>query len=147
MPAYERKGWFVVEMPDGWVGEEEDGVVLLHHPDHSGAMHVTAQTLENRKPGDRIDVFIALRAYLRGVGIKVQPTKADRWTRDGLEGASYEHASMEEGEGPTFWRTWMITNQDVLATVTYNCPDSDRDIERADVDAVIQSLRLTRMPG
>ncbi len=145
MPTYERKGWFTIEIPDGWVGEEEGGVVVLHHPDRSGAMHVTAQTLENRKADDRIDVFIALRGYLRGVGINVQPTKADRWTRNGLEGASYEHASMEEGEGPTFWRTWMMTNQEVLATLTYNCPDADRSLERAEVDGVVESLRLTKI--
>jgi len=140
---YERKGWFTIDVPDGWEGSEEEGVVVLHDPAGPGALHVSALTLDGRKPGDRIDVFIALRGYLRGTGVKMQPTKAERFSREGHEFASYEHVAQERGEGPTFWRTWFATNQDVLAMATYNCREADKDAERAAVTRAVESLRLT----
>jgi hypothetical protein len=143
MSRYERKGWFTVDLPPGWVGEEDEDIVVLHHPDRSGAMHVSAQTLEHRKPGGRIDVMLALRGYLRGLGVKMKEKQADRWTRDVFEFACHEYVSQERGEGPTFWRTWFVTNQDVLAMLTYNCPEKDKDVERDEVDAVLRSLKLT----
>ena len=84
---------------------------------------------------------ILLRGCLRGLGVKVKESKADRWSRDGHEFVGYKHIARERGEGPTFWRTWFVTNQDVLAIVTYNCPEKGRDVERAEVDRVAASLR------
>jgi len=143
VPLYTKRGWFTVELPDGWEAEEDEGVVVLHHPDRSGALHVSAQTLENRKPGDRIDVFLALRGYLRGIGVKMRDRDADRFTTDEHEFACHEQVTQEQGEGPTLWRTWFVTNQDVLAMLTYNCPEKDRDVERHETDRVVRSLRLT----
>ena len=139
---FERKGWYRLTLPDGWeADEEEEGVAAIYEPEGAGALQVSAQTPRPLPPGGKIDVFLMLRAFLKQTGVDFVEEAAVRRTERGLDWASYEHTG-DSGEGELLFRSWMITNHDLLIFMTYACREEDKDVERATVDAIVSSLEL-----
>jgi hypothetical protein len=142
MTVYEKKGWFRLTLPDGWEVDEEETPVAIYHPDGVGALQVTAETPRPLPPGGRIDVFLMLRAFLKQTGVDFDETLAVRSTERGLDRAFYEYAAESPEEGEVLWRSWMVTNHDLVVFLTYACREEDKDLERAAVDAIVGSLEL-----
>lgn len=142
MSAFEKKGWYRAELPEGWEAGEEEGVVSFHHPEGAGALQATAQAPRPLKPGERMDPYLLLRAYLNQTGVDIHSVDSTRGSARGLDWARAEYdAKSEEGEDLS-WRIWMLTNHDVLVFLTYVCRREDKDAERAAVDAIVASLTL-----
>ncbi len=140
MTEFERKGWFKVSLPEGWEFDESEDPVSFYHPDGAGAIQATVQAPRPLGAGEKVDVFLMLRAFLRQSGVDIEAVEAHRRTERGLDWAACEY-SAEEGE--IRWRVWMATNHDLIAFFTYACPESEKDQERAAVDGILSSLELS----
>jgi hypothetical protein len=138
---FTKEGWYQITVPDDWEVDAEDTPVATYHPEGVGALQITAESPKSRKAGERIDVFLVMRAFLKSIGVTLDEKNARRWSKDGLEWATTEYEG-ESPDGPIFWRLWFATNHDVLAFFTYACPAEDRDAERATVDEILKSVVL-----
>ncbi|MBI2901673.1 MAG: hypothetical protein HYY17_15930 [Planctomycetes bacterium] len=141
MKEFAKAGWFKLTLPDRWQVDAEESPVAAYDPEGAGALQITAEAPRARKPGERIDVFLMMRAFLRSTGVEMDESASKRYTRNDLEWAHTEYEA-DSGEGPVFWRVWFATNHDVLAFLTYACRADDREAERACVDGVVDSLVL-----
>lgn len=143
MTVFEKKGWFRLTLPDGWEVDEDESPVAIYHPEGAGALQVTAETPRPLPPGGKIDVFLMLRAFLKQTGVDFDESLARRSSERGLDLASYEYGAESPEEGPALWRSWMVTNHDVVVFLTYACREEDRDRERATIDGIVSSLELS----
>ena len=140
---FEKKGWYRLTLPDGWeADEEEEGVAAIYEPEGAGALQVSAQTPRPLPPGGKIDVFLMLRAFLKQTGVDFVEEAATRRTDRGLDWASYEYTG-DSGEGELLFRSWMVTNHDILVFLTYACRTEDGDAQRAAIDGIVASLDLS----
>lgn len=141
MRVFEKKGWFRLTIPDGWEVDEDETPIAIYDPDGAGALQVTAETPRPLPPGGRIDVFLMLRAFHKQTGVDFDESLAKRWTERGLDWASCEQVSESE-DGELLWRSWMVTNHDLVVFLTYGCRTDDGDVQRKEVDAVVASLEI-----
>ncbi|MFN3485941.1 MAG: hypothetical protein ACK44W_10735 [Planctomycetota bacterium] len=142
MRTYERKGWFRLRLPEGWEVDESEDAPAVYRPEGVGVLHVTAQDPRPLRPGERIDVHLLLRAFLRQTGTDPDRVASRRWADRGLEWVAGEFDEEAAEGGRVRWRVWMATNHDLVAFVSYACPAEEADRERADVDAIVGSLEL-----
>jgi hypothetical protein len=140
---FEKEGWFRLTLPEGWEVDEDETPVAIYHPEGAGALQVTAETPRPLPPGGKIDVFLMLRAFLKQTGVDFDESLARRSSDRGLELASYEYSAESPEDGPALWRSWMVTNHDVVVFLTYACREEDRDRERATIDGIVSSLELS----
>jgi len=140
--VFEKKGWYRLELPDGWEVDEDENPVAIYHPEGAGALQVTAETPRPLPPGGKIDVFLMLRAFLKQTGVDFDETLAVRSFSGGLDRAFYEYTAESPEEGRALWRSWMVTNHDIVVFLTYACREEDQDAERAAVDGIVGSLTL-----
>ena len=143
MTVYEKKGWYRLALPEGWQVDEDETPVALYHPDGAGALQVTAETPRPLPPGGKIDVFLMLRAFLKQTGVDFDESAARRYSERGQDRAFYEYCAESPEEGEIVWRSWMVTNHDVVVFLTYACRQEDKDLERAAVDGILASLELS----
>jgi hypothetical protein len=143
MTVFEKKGWYRLELPDGWEADADETPVAIYHPEGAGALQVTAETPRPLPPGGKIDVFLMLRAFLKQTGVEFDETLASRSFEGGLDRAFYEYASDSPEDGRVLWRSWMVTNHDIVVFLTYACREEDQDRERAPIDAIVASLKLS----
>lgn len=150
MSLHEKKGWFRLEIPEGWEREEEEGTLALSRLDGPGALQLTVREApRGGKAGQRVDPYLLLRAFAAQTGVDFELASPRRWTSGPLDWAScewtaeepFDEAQGREG-GTVAWRAWMATNQDLLAFATYACAEDERDRERAAVDALLAGLEL-----
>jgi hypothetical protein len=142
MTVYEKKGWFRLELPEGWEVDEDESPVAIYHPEGAGALQLTAETPRPLPPGGKIDVFLMLRAFLKQTGVDFDETLAQRTTEKGQDRAFYEYSAESAEEGVVLWRSWMVTNHDIVVFLTYACRQEDEASERATVDGIVSSLEL-----
>ena len=142
MKVFEKKGWYRLSLPEGWEADEDEDPVAIYDPQGAGALQVTAETPRPLPPGGKIDVFLMLRAFLKQTGVDFEEEEARRFTERGLDWARYEYVAPSPEDGQLLWRTWMATNHDQVVFLTYACREEDGDRERAQVDAIIESLEL-----
>ncbi len=142
MTDYEKKGWFKVALPDGWEADESEDPVSFYHPEGAGALQATVQAPRPLKPGEKVDVYLMLRAFLQQTGVSIEGIDARRFTERGLDWAACEYAGESAEEEDLVWRVWMATNHDVIAFFTYACRGEEKDAERAAVDGIMGSLEL-----
>jgi len=141
--VFEKKGWYRLTLPDGWEADEDESPVAIYHPEGAGALQLTAETPRPLPPGGKIDVFLLLRAFLKQTGVDFIEEGATRTTERGLDRAFYEYAAESPEEGNVVWRSWMVTNHDIVVFLTYACREEDKDRERAIIDGIVASLELS----
>ena len=143
MTTFEKKGAYRIQVPDGWVVDEEDDPPAIYHPEGAGAMYLTAQSPKPLKEGDRIDPFLMLRAILNQTSaVEVRKKKARIYSARGLDWAAFEYGKDDPDEGSVCCRAWMATNHESFVYVTYACREEDRDRERETVDSIVGSLEV-----
>jgi hypothetical protein len=143
MSEYEKKGWFTVTLPEGWEADESEDPVTFYHADGVGALQATVQAPRPLKPGSKVDVFLMLRAFLQQTGVDIDSIEARRYSDRGLDWATCEYAGESPEEEDLVWRVWMATNHDLVAFFTYACREEEKELERAAVDGILASLRLS----
>jgi len=142
LSVFEKKGWFRLILPEGWEVDEDESPAAIYRTDGAGALQVTAEAPRPLPPGGKIDVFLMLRAFLKQTGVDFDETLARRSFDRGLDRAAYEYTAESPEDGPVLWRSWMVTNHDIVVFMTYACREEDQDAERADVDAIVASITL-----
>ena len=142
MSVFEKKGWYRLDLPEGWVVDEDESPLAIYHPDGAGALQLSAETPRPLPPGGKIDVFLMLRAFLKQTGVDFDETLATRSFAGGLDRATYEYTADSPEDGKVLWRAWMLTNHDIVVFLTYACREEDQDTERAAIDAIVSSLTL-----
>lgn len=142
MKTFEKKGWFRLSLPDDWEVDEDEEPAAIYHPQGHGALQVTAQAPRPLKAGEKIDPFLMLRGYLRAIGVDADEVEARRSFERGLDWAACEYASDSAEEGRVLFRAWLVTNHDIVAFLTYACPEEEKDAERSVVDGIVKSLEL-----
>ena len=142
MNTYEKKGWSRIPVPDGWVVDENEEPLAIHHPEGCGALQITAQSPRPLKPGERLDAYLYLRGYLRQTGTDIEETEAERYSRGGLDWARSEYEADLPDEGLLYWRVWLATNHESLVFVTYACREEDKSVERWVIDGIVNGLEL-----
>jgi hypothetical protein len=141
---FHKKGWYRLALPEEWEVDEDEAPVAIYREGGAGALQVTAEAPRPLPPGGRIDVFLMLRAFLKQTGVDFDEELARRSSEGGLDRAFFEYsAPSPEEDGPVLWRTWMVTNHDIVVFLTYACREEDAELERAQVDAIVGSLRLS----
>jgi hypothetical protein len=136
----EKKGWYRLELPEGWTGEEDEGALAVSHPESAGVLQMSVQD-PPVPAGQRVDPYLMLRAFLKQSGVDFELSGPRRWSEDGLDWAACEYESEEEGEA-VVWRAWMASDGDLVAFFTYGCPAEARDLERCAIDGIVATLRL-----
>lgn len=142
MTVYEKPGWFRLTLPDGWEVDDDEAPIAIYHPDGAGALQVTAETPRPLPPGGKIDVFLMLRAFLKQTGVDFHEELATRVTDRGLDRAFYEYTAESPEDGEAVWRSWMVTNHDMVVFLTYACRKEDEDRERDLVEKIVMTLEL-----
>jgi hypothetical protein len=140
--VFEKKGWYRLEIPEGWEVDEDESPVAIYHPEGAGALQVTAETPRPLPPGGKIDVFLMLRAFLKQTGVDFDETLARRSTERGLDRAFYEYEADSPEDGRILWRSWMVTNHDIVVFLTYACREEEQETDRAAIDGIVASLEL-----
>jgi hypothetical protein len=139
---YEKKGWFKIALPEGWEADDSEDPISFFHPDGAGALQATVQAPRPLKAGEKVDVFLMLRAFLKQTGVDIDSIEARRYTERGLDWAACEYEGESAEEEDLVWRVWMATNHDVVAFFTYACRGEEKDAERGAVDSILASLEL-----
>ncbi|HVR86958.1 MAG TPA: hypothetical protein VMU54_21725 [Planctomycetota bacterium] len=142
MSLYEKKGWYRLSVPEGWEVDDDESPVAIYHPDGAGALQVTAESPRPLPPGGKIDVFLMLRAFLKQTGVDFDETLAARSSAGGLDRAFYEYSADSPEVGRILWRSWMVTNHDIVVFLTYACREEEQERERGIVDGIVASLSL-----
>jgi hypothetical protein len=142
MREFEKKGWFRIRVPDDWQIDEDEEPLAIYHAEGPGALQITVQDPLPLKPGERLDVFLMLRAYLHMTGVDIDSIDARRSSERGMEWAVAEYPTESpEGEDLVI-RVWMVTNHGGVIFLTYACPSEQKDAERAAIDGIVASLEL-----
>ena len=142
MSVFEKKGWFTLALPEGWEADDSEEPVSFFHPDGAGALQATIQAPRPLKPGEKIDVYLMLRAFLKQTGVDFEAIEARRYSERGIDWAACEYSGESPEDGILVWRIWMATNHDVVAFFTYACREEEKDEERAAVDSILASVEL-----
>ncbi len=142
MSDFEKKGWFKIALPDGWEADESEEPLSFYHPEGAGALQATVQAPRPLKPGQKVDVYLMLRAFLQQTGVDIEAIEARRYAAQGLDWAACEYEGESPEEEDLVWRVWMATNHDIVAFFTYACRSEEREQERAAVDGMLASLVL-----
>jgi hypothetical protein len=141
MSLYEKKGWFRLELPEGWTADEGEEPLTFVSPRGEGMVQVTAMDPRPLKPGQKLDPALLLLSFLRQSGVDLPPDAARSRSERGMDWAEASWTE-ESQEGPVAWRGWMATNHDLLAFLTYAGPAAAAEADRADVDALLSSFEL-----
>lgn len=148
MGTFEKKGWFRIELPEGWeVREEAGGPTAFGRRGGAGALQVTAQASPRIRPGEPLPVDLLFEGYLRGIGVDPDPVRAERFRRGGAEWAAAEFVEEGAAGDRTFWRLWMALGPGVLLFVTYACPEPERERDREVVEGIVATLVLEGADG
>ena len=142
MTPYEKKGWFRLELPEGWVADESEEPLTFTPPRGDGMLQVTVQDPRPLKPGEKLDPALLLVAFLGQAGVTLGPAGARSHGAGGLDWAEAEWTEEAEDVGPVSWRGWIATNHDLFAFLTYACPAGQEEADRAELGSMLASFRL-----
>jgi hypothetical protein len=134
---------FRVTVPAAWESErDEEGGLLLAHPDGAGLLHLLAFPQE---PGEPLDPAEELYAFLEDQEIELEEDEVDDLLiGEETELAFCEYLAEDEEEGETvYWLVAVATAPGNLVFASYSCPSGEEEAERETVRRVLASLRLT----
>ncbi len=117
-----------VNLPDGWIGEQETDSALLYHPDGPGTLQISAVA--------QSDAVTA--ADLRAIAAEHLDAGAPS---DAVECGDFSGFSLSYGVDEEFWREWYLRCGSTLLFATYNC-DLDAEGKEDDiVELILATLR------
>jgi len=117
-----------VNLPDGWVAEQETESALLYHPDGPGTLQISAIPQNDT----------VTTADLRAIAVEHLEEGAQT---DDVELGEFSGFSLSYGINDEFWREWYLRCGSTLLFVTYNC-DLDAEGKEDDiVDLILGTLR------
>lgn len=116
------------QLPDNWVGEEDEEGVLLYNPDGPGELQVTVSEKEDGLVDEEDLEYFAAELVEDGI-----PSRIVRVGE--FQGLLFEYD--EEG---IHWREWYLAYDELFFYVTYNCDLADRHVEDPLVQDILKSI-------
>ena len=116
------------QIPDGWVGEEDEDGVLLYHPDGVGEVQVTVSEKEDGLVDEEDLEYFAADL--------LEDDLENRIVRVGeFQGLLFEYE-----EEDSWWREWYLAYDELFFYVTYNCDLADKHVEDHAVQDILKSI-------
>jgi hypothetical protein len=125
--------WWILDLPDEWQAEEDDGTVVIGDEDGVGALELTALEAEHIERSDA--GFQQLAEQLLDIseqGRKVQ--------LGALTGLYFQYV-----DGDDAVREWLLDAGEVVLLVSYSCDRENAGMDDAMVDEVLATLELKPM--
>ena len=126
---YQGNGWSL-QPANGWVAEFDEQLTPFYHPNGVGALQVSQYRKESKITESDV---LGLASDHIDAGVKYKSIETQ-----GFQGITFAFGA--EGR---FWQHWYIYHGSLLLFVTYNCPESDRGVEKAPVESMVQSVNAT----
>ena len=132
----DARGWFTVEVPEGWEMQTEDSVTTLRSPQGGGVVYLSgARHVGGLQPSfGRADF---LSRFLSSLGIDVEEEEIA-----GLLGTGcrvYSHTRVSEG---VCWRYFSVTDDETALLISYSGEQDDAGRDAPAVDDIVGSVRL-----
>jgi hypothetical protein len=136
---------FRVTIPGAWEWErDEEGGILLAHPEGVGLLHLVAFPQDD--PGELLDPAEELYAFLEDQEIELEEDEVeDLLINEDTELAWCEYLAEDEEEGESvFSLVAVATAPGMVVFASYSCPAGEEEAERETIRGVLASLRLGR---
>jgi hypothetical protein len=132
----DARGWFTLEVPEGWDMKTEDCVTTLRSPHGGGVVFLSgARHMGGPQPSfGRADF---LSRFLASLGIDVEEDDIP-----GLLGTGcrvYSHTRLSEG---VCWRYFSVTDDETALLISYSGEEEDAGQDAHAVDSIVESVRL-----
>jgi hypothetical protein len=125
-----ESAWWCVELPQGWLGDEDEGCVTFVNVDGAGALQISAYGKSDKEVADEDSENFS---------------QDDRKRNPSTKKVSYGQfvgIGICERTVTRYWRKYWLRAGSVLLFVTYNCKLDDEGIEEREVDRILHSLTL-----
>ena len=130
--------WCSLLVPEPWVWEEDSGITsIFRRSDSKGAIHITLYQRPGDAEPDRAELTNHALHLASGLG---NPQSSVQVRLRDINGEDAAYIEMID-DGGDWWRAWHLADQTRLICLAYNCARSDTEVERADVDRMVDSFR------
>ncbi len=124
--------WWFIGLPEEWRTEQDEDSILIFDQDELGCISLSGLQAEHGKPASEQD----LKTLMKEVGMPLAEGKA---CKIGDDYRGWEFETVEEGD---YIREWFLLGGGHLLLVSYACAEDDRDMDRAAVDQILDTLRI-----
>jgi len=132
----DARGWFTLEVPEGWDMKTEDSVTTLRSPHGGGVMYLSgARHIGGQQASfGRADFLLR---FLSSLGVEVE--KEDIAGALGPGCRVFSHTRVSEG---VCWRYFSVTDDETALLVSYSGEEDDAGRDADAVDTIVGSIRL-----
>ena len=132
----DARGWFTLEIPEGWDMKTEDSVTTLRSPHGGGVVYLSgARHVGGLQPSfGRADF---LTRFLTSLGIDVE--EEDIAASLGTACRVYSHTRVSEG---VCWRYFSVSDDETALLISYSGEQDDAGRDAKAVDIIVGSVRL-----
>ncbi len=127
---YKSASWSINILDDWGLEESEDCVSIFSEENGVGVLQISSAKKEDGEVSEDDLIDITKR---NSEDIK----KAEKVVLGDFQGFAWEHHNNNE-----YWRKLTLYTGKIVLFITYNCDSKDKDIENAEVDKMLHSLRL-----
>ena len=126
-------GWYKLQYPAVWEHDDENDMVAFYEPKHGvGTVQISAYSVEK---SENASPRTLLLEYLGQHNIEVVDENIALKTQCDKIIAQCEYISDRR-----YWAIWVIRKFKKMLFVTYNCNEEEKDIERSDVERLVNSI-------
>ncbi|HEX6930356.1 MAG TPA: hypothetical protein VF267_13960 [Gammaproteobacteria bacterium] len=119
---------WTAQLPDEWLGEEDEDGVLLYHPDGRGELQVTVSEKEDGLVDEEDLEYFAADLIEDGLTSRI------------VRVGEFQGLLFEYEDGDAWWREWYLAYDELFFYVTYNCDLVDRHAEDHHVQDILKSV-------
>lgn len=132
----DARGWFTLEVPEGWDMQTDDSVTTLRSPHGGGVVYLSgARHLGGLQPSfGRADF---LSRFLASVGIDVEEEEIAGCLGTGCR--VFSHTRLSEG---VCWRYFSVTDDETALLISYSGQQEDAGRDAEAVTTIVESVRL-----
>ncbi|HEX6928788.1 MAG TPA: hypothetical protein VF267_06040 [Gammaproteobacteria bacterium] len=123
-----RTDLWTAQLPDDWVGEEDEDGVLLYSPDGAGELQVTVSEKEEGLVDEEDLEYFAEELIEDGIESRI------------VRVGEFQGLLFEYDEEDAYWREWYLAYDELFFYVTYNCDLADRHTEDHVVQDILKSI-------
>jgi hypothetical protein len=123
-----RGHFWEVDLPSGWTAESDDACVTIQGPGRVGTLQISGAQKDVHVTDDDLRDFAS--DHLEAGARPVVAACGD-----------YSGFSLRYGDDGTYWRHWYLRCSRSMIMATYNCSEEDREVEDAEVDRIVGTLR------
>lgn len=134
MKIKSQNGICQLDIPNTYAYFEKESVISIHNSNGVGAISISSYSIPNN-----YDFLIVqeLLDFAQSIDESVTLNETDVTSSNNC----YCFTKFIDSAGK-YWRIWVYYKSNYAAFATYNCDKADKNIERNEVDMIINSLKL-----